>query len=110
MTDIRIVGNEDGTCCLHAEGTSKFITVKADSIQLAISFAEYNAGVLIQDAFPYLNAEEREFILTGMTPEEQERFYGDALMGSDDYEPEVEDDDPQERGLDLSKIAKENEL
>jgi len=27
-------------------------------------------NVLIQDAFPYLSAEDREFIKTGITPEE----------------------------------------
>lgn len=28
----------------------------------------------IQDVFPYLNADEREFIKTGITPEEWERY------------------------------------
>ena len=83
MTDIRVVANEDGTCDVHAEGTGKFITVKADGFDLALGFKEYNAGKKIQDAFPFLNAEEREFILTGLTPEEQERFFNDdKYMGS----------------------------
>lgn len=29
-----------------------------------------NRSLLIQEAFPNLNAEQREFILTGITPEE----------------------------------------
>lgn len=32
----------------------------------------YNKGALIQDAFPRLTAEQREFLLTGITPEEWE--------------------------------------
>jgi hypothetical protein len=30
----------------------------------------YRAGALIQDAFPMLNNEEREFLITGTTPKE----------------------------------------
>ena len=30
---------------------------------------------LIQDAFPHLNFEEREFILTGITPEEWDELF-----------------------------------
>jgi len=29
----------------------------------------YRDGMLIQDAFPMLNRDEREFIMTGLTPE-----------------------------------------
>lgn len=30
----------------------------------------YNTGALVQDAFPNLDADEREFLLTGITAEE----------------------------------------
>lgn len=30
---------------------------------------------LIQDAFPHLSADEREFLLTGITPEEWDELY-----------------------------------
>lgn len=30
----------------------------------------YNQGMLVQYAFPHLSREEREFILTGITPQE----------------------------------------
>ena len=30
----------------------------------------WKAGMMIQDAMPSLNADDREFILTGITPEE----------------------------------------
>lgn len=32
---------------------------------------------LIQDAFPELTADQREFILTGITPEEWKEMFGD---------------------------------
>ncbi len=33
-------------------------------------YANWQRGALIQDAFPSLNPDEREFIKTGITPEE----------------------------------------
>jgi len=35
----------------------------------------WRTGELIQNAFPELPAEEREFLLTGLTPAEQDVFY-----------------------------------
>ena len=35
-------------------------------------------GVLLQDAFPNLTAEEREFIKTGITLEEWDEYFGKA--------------------------------
>lgn len=37
-----------------------------------ISYRRWQQGALIQDAFPRLNDDEREFILSGMTPDEWE--------------------------------------
>ena len=34
-------------------------------------------GILLQDAFPRLNADEREFIKTGITPEEWNTLFGE---------------------------------
>ena len=40
-------------------------------------YADWKAGELIQNAMPRLNADEREFIKTGITPEEWENTFGD---------------------------------
>ena len=37
----------------------------------------YLGGALIQDAFPNLNDDEREFIKTGITPAEWTKYLGD---------------------------------
>lgn len=42
----------------------------------AAGMAKYRAGAMIQNAFPQLSADHREFILTGTTPE-----VWDALIG-----------------------------
>jgi len=36
----------------------------------------YNAGALLQNAFPTLNADEREFFKTGITGEEWDQMFG----------------------------------
>jgi hypothetical protein len=41
-----------------------------------VSYLEH--GVLIQDAFPHLSAEQREFIKTGITPEEWDDTFSRA--------------------------------
>ena len=44
-------------------------------MEIPCTLQELNAwrnGVLAQDAFPSLSADEREFIMTGVTPEEWE--------------------------------------
>jgi len=49
------------------------ITGLEHTLELAITeeqLAAYEAGALLQDAFPDLDAPHREFIKTGVTPEE----------------------------------------
>lgn len=57
------------------------------SMELPISEEEWNAymnGALIQIAFPHLDEDEREFILTGAIPEEWDEFMSD----DEDYDSE----------------------
>lgn len=39
------------------------------------ALAEWNAGALIQEAFPNLTRDEREFIMTGITTSEWEKAF-----------------------------------
>lgn len=41
------------------------------------AFKNWMEGTLIQDAFPNLSADHREFIKTGITPEEWEASFGE---------------------------------
>lgn len=45
--------------------------------QIVEGFERYDEGVLIQDAFPFLTPDEREFMMTGITPEEWDRLFGE---------------------------------
>lgn len=40
--------------------------------------SRWQNGVLIQHAMPELTADEREFIMTGITPEEWDEAFGDT--------------------------------
>jgi hypothetical protein len=56
-----------------------------NTMQLPMTVAEYNsafakweAGALIQNAFPTLNADQREFVKTGITPAVWDSMFGEA--------------------------------
>lgn len=36
-----------------------------------------NGGLMAQDAFPHLSANDREFLISGVTPEEWEATFGE---------------------------------
>lgn len=48
-----------------------------DFVDFVQSFRDWNAGALLQDAFPELDADQREFIKTGITPKEWEALFGE---------------------------------
>jgi hypothetical protein len=39
----------------------------------------HNAGTLAQDAFPTLSSDDREFLMTGITPEEWENTFKEII-------------------------------
>jgi hypothetical protein len=59
-------------------------TQKVNRMEIPLSHSEFEkrailwqSGMLIQDAFPMLSTDEREFIKTGITPEEWEQMFGE---------------------------------
>ena len=58
---------------------SKLCTVKKEVYSVTVAKADiekWQAGTLLQDAFRYLNADQREFVKTGTTPAEWENIFG----------------------------------
>jgi hypothetical protein len=58
-------------------------TGKIHQMEIPMSVLEFSkreilwqTGMLIQDAFPMLDADQREFIKTGITPEEWDAAFG----------------------------------
>lgn len=63
--------------------------------QVEVSEADYNTwsdGTLVQDAFPYLSAEEREILVSGICPDCWDSMFSDEEEESDeDYEPDYDE-------------------
>lgn len=55
-----------------ASGKIRSMELEVDEWQIA----QWKSGELLQNAFPHLNADEREFIKTGITPSEWEDLHG----------------------------------
>ena len=75
MSDNREVYNPDGTVTVYRRSP---LTDKVRSITVIATKAQfwrYFNGQLIQDAFPALTADEREFILTGITGDEWDEAF-----------------------------------
>ena len=56
------------------------ISGNINSMSLPITEEQYNAweqGTLVQVAMPHLSPDEREFVMTGITPEEWTETFGE---------------------------------
>lgn len=65
---------------MHITMTSQ-MTGESNTMDLPITEAQVNlwkAGTLIQNAFPNLSTDEREFLISGTTKEEWEEAFGKA--------------------------------
>ena len=54
-----------------------FQNITVESMQDGMK--DYESGSLIQDAFDFLNADQREFLMTGMTPEDWKEMFGEEI-------------------------------
>ena len=61
------IGCQPGYAQLARNNYSVIVNVKA--------LLAYKKGAMVQDAFPELSATDREFLITGMNPEEQAKVF-----------------------------------
>jgi hypothetical protein len=54
----------------------KSLPVSCTQEQFELGISAWNSGQMVQDAFPFFSPEEREFLLTGLTPSEWEELFG----------------------------------
>ena len=55
-------------------------TGKSSTMEIPVAQEQINSwkdGMLIQDAMPDLSADHREFLMTGSTPEEWDKMFGE---------------------------------
>ena len=60
------------------DGKENSMTFDMSCFEFRLAFAEWRTGSMIQNAFPNLNVDEREFIMTGITPELWDSVFGNA--------------------------------
>jgi hypothetical protein len=63
------------------------VTGKMNMLDINCTKEQYNewkGGVLIQDAMPHLSADDREFLISGCTPEDWKMLYGDGFDEEDE--------------------------
>lgn len=64
------------TTRVSIEGTEKMIIIYQPVDRISQSYYNWqNGGMLIQEAFPYLTNDEREFLLTGIVPQEWDEIF-----------------------------------
>ena len=80
MVDFTLIGHDESTVVVENRST---VTGKIDTMTFNMSMIEFENcfvlwedGALIQNAFPMLNADEREFLMTGMTPDDWNKVCG----------------------------------
>lgn len=64
------------TCMNKITGKLTEIILKLSFQELYVAKAKYDQGAMIQDVLPELTPDERELLLTGITPEEWEELFG----------------------------------
>lgn len=70
----KIIQTSPTSTTLHCLGKTMVVNHPYSKMQKA--FKAYESGQMIQQAFSFLTATEREFMMTGMTPKEQEAIFG----------------------------------
>lgn len=57
------------------DGQEKKLIVKHGIDVMNDALDAYDSGAQVQNAFPFLSAEERDFMMTGVLPEDSDAFY-----------------------------------
>lgn len=68
-------------------------TGKWNEMELPITFQQYYAyqsGMKVQNAFPHLTPDQREFILTGITPDEWDNMFNPKVKSTKNPQTGVE--------------------
>ena len=61
--------------------SGKTNTMTLDITQESLDIYDTIGGMLVQNVFPNLNKEEREFLINGVTPDEWNKYIGDYNDG-----------------------------
>lgn len=80
----QVVDNKDGTCTITGPC---YVTKKPYSLTVKTSqLQKYLNGEYVQKAFPSLRPEQREFLISGTSPEGWNQVFGDEVDEDGEYE------------------------
>jgi hypothetical protein len=65
-----VLDHEEGVEILLFPSHKRMVFPGISMGQMTEGRIAYNNGALIQKAFPFLNADQREFLMSGLTPDE----------------------------------------
>jgi len=81
MSAITFSIESDGSITAHHyRGTSMSFGTGVSLSQIVEGMGRRQDGALIQDAMPFLDVDQREFIISGLTPEMWEEYFGAPKM------------------------------
>ena len=66
---------EPGKTVIHVNNSPDTLVVDHSYDKCQAALFKYNQGAMIQDAFPFLTPDEREFMMTGLTPEQWDKMF-----------------------------------
>jgi hypothetical protein len=69
-------------------GKTYEMEINCTPAQLAEGTHAYSKGALLQNAFPFLNANEREFLKTGTPPHVWDEMFGEPKSSRSDFAPD----------------------
>ena len=75
---LALVDSTPKTVTINATGMfgSNDMTLPMSHADFMAAYDKWAAGAMVQAAFPNLNATQREFLMTGMTPKQQHEIFG----------------------------------
>ena len=73
LLDVDCIEKDNGVLVTINNKSQFFPDACTESIILG--YLSYYLGLKIQDAFPFLNKDQREFLMTGTTPEEWDQLF-----------------------------------
>jgi hypothetical protein len=73
-------------CCSVTTGKRRLLTLNIPLSKFQKAQKEWLSGVYLQDALPMLSPDERELLLTGVSPEEWAELFGSEEEGEEEGE------------------------
>lgn len=76
--DVKDCGDYVEVTRMAVDGVERTMSIHMDIREFEAAFDLYKAGAVVQTAFAVLSVDEREFLLSGLTPEAWKAVFGEG--------------------------------